>query len=195
MSPCSYREKISDIRVIKIIISFLLIGWGGHQLYHYLFADYEKRQAIVIESYKNKVRSNNIYRADKNHYYFSYQYSYAGEVYNSDRYDFGGGASEAICNLKKGQKIFAYINPTNPKQAVIVRRLSPMRLLAFIIGLMITASVSLSYLLERKELQENTIKSIKKTDILLNKLIGITILTGGIGNFAYYVIKAGTNCH
>lgn len=67
-------------------------------------------------------------------YRFSYRYIYQGEIHVSQAYRFDGGTREAVHRHPVGTMLTAWVDPTQPGQAVIHPGLQRREILVFAVG-------------------------------------------------------------
>jgi len=159
------------MHLIKLLIGLALLGYGSFLLFQRFSVDLQPVPAVVTQSYED---------------------SFRGQNYVSDRYAFGGrDTGEAVCKYKVGDELVAYVDPEAPARAVINRNISGFVYGLTSLGLLMLIQTISGYWVDKHK--SDAPKLLQKANHFLGPLIGMTVLLGGIGYFIYVLVLAATN--
>ena len=132
-----FRRNDVSLYIFLLLVGGLCIFWGGRGILMYLWNPVTlKLDGIVIQSEK-KISTKASGGATHVTSYFQYKYTYKGKTYQSRTHDYLDGMDgESIGSSRyhHGDRITVYINPDQPKQAIIEKGWSFRHILMLLVG-------------------------------------------------------------
>lgn len=178
------------MQTYKLLISLALLGYGTYIFYQRVSIELQPVSAVVTQSHR-EFRIPQPDRPGRYHHTFAYAYTYLDQDYVSEQYRYGNrDTAEAVCRYRVGDPVIAYVDPNNPRYAVIDRNISGLVYALTGLGGLMLIQTLMTYVLNSRETAAPT--PLKQAQSITGVVIGMTVLFGGIGYFVYILIVVGT---
>lgn len=172
------------MRLYKLVISCVFLGLSLAIIGQSLWISFTPVPATVIESHRVTVPSSSPYRPDRDHYTFTYEYTYGDQRHRSNRHSyFGKNNSTSVCNHLVGDTITAYVNQRDPAYAVTKPQVSGIIYAIAILGSLMVIHSILDYIpaLEHQPW-------LQRLYARLGTGIGATLFFGSLAYLCYVMV-------